>query len=135
MPSIAVITYILYILISVALTIWVARTLSNAGQIFLLDVFGGREKLAEAINHLLVVGFYLINMGYVTLALESGVRATTTEEAIEILSWKLGMVLLVLGFMHFFNMYVFSRIHTRAKLNAAPPPVAPDGSVATGGAA
>ncbi len=135
MPSIAVITYLLYILISVALTIWVARTLSRAGRIFLLDVFGGREKLAEAINHLLVVGFYLINMGYVTLALKTGVRAATAEEAIEILSWKLGLVLLVLGFMHFFNMYVFSRIHTRAKLNAAPPPVTPDGTLGAGGAA
>jgi hypothetical protein len=28
--------------------------------------------------------------------------------------------------MHFFNLYVFSRIRSRAKENAAPPPFPPD---------
>jgi hypothetical protein len=61
-----VITYGAYILISVLLTIWVARTLHKNGRVFLVEVFGGDEALADSVNHLLVVGFYLINFGYVT---------------------------------------------------------------------
>jgi len=65
------------------------------------------------VNHLLVVGFYLINIGYVTLALQYGAKPTDMASAIEVLSTKVGMVLLVLGFMHFFNLAVFSKMRKR----------------------
>src|SRR5437667_5124765 len=101
--TVTVWTYLLYLAISVALTIWVARTLHKNGRIFLVDAFLGNEALADSVNHLLVVGFYLINIGYVSLALKSGVKPLTLVEMIEFLSTKVGTVLLVLGGMHFFN--------------------------------
>jgi hypothetical protein len=117
-----IITYLAYLGISIALTVWVARTLHRHGRIFLVDSFLGNEKLADSVNHLLVVGFYLVNVGYVTLALKYGVRAVDAKESLEILSTKVGLVLLVLGFMHFFNLFVFTRMRRRA-LSHRPPPV------------
>jgi hypothetical protein len=107
-------TYVLYLAISVALTIWVARTLSKNGRVFLVNSFASDERLADSINHLLVVGFYLINMGYVTLALKLGDKPMSTQEAIEFLSTKVGLVLLVLGAMHFFNVFVIAKWGKRA---------------------
>ena len=124
-----VLTYGLYLAISICLTIWVARTLHRNGRLFLVDVFHGNEPLADSVNHLLVVGFYLINFGYVTLALKMSQKVTSTQSSIEALSQKVGYVLLVLGVMHFFNLYVFSRIRRRAVLETAPPPVEPDACV------
>jgi hypothetical protein len=103
-------TYILYLAISAAITIWVARTLHRRGRIFLVTAFKGNESLADSINDLLVVGFYLINFGYVTLALKYGAKPTNLPESIEFLSTKIGLVLLILGVMHFFNLFVFTRI-------------------------
>jgi hypothetical protein len=124
-----VVTYCLYLAISICLTIWVARTLLHNGRIFLVDVFHGNESLADSVNHLLVVGFYLINFGYVTLALKLGYDVPNARGSIEALSQKVGWVLLVLGGMHFFNLFVFSRIRRRAVLEIAPPPVEPDACV------
>lgn len=107
-------TYLLYLVISVALTVWVARTLSKNGRVFLVNSFESDERLADSVNHLLVVGFYLINMGYVTLALKLGVKPVSTQEAIEFLSTKVGLVLLVLGAMHFFNVFVIAKWGKRA---------------------
>lgn len=107
-------TYAAYLLVSVAVTVWVARTLHKNGRIFLVDSMAGNEPLADSINHLLVVGFYLINIGYVTLALKFGPPASDTQEAIEYLSTKIGLVLVVLGVMHFFNLFVFSKMRRRA---------------------
>jgi hypothetical protein len=117
--------YVLYLLISVALTIWVARTLHKNGRIFLVDSFLGNEQHADSVNHLLVVGFYLINIGYVSLALKYGVKPANLAQIVEFLSTKVGAVLLVLGGMHFFNLYVFSKMRKRAMLRQAPPPVRP----------
>jgi len=107
-------TYLLYLSISVALTVWVARTLSKNGRVFLVESFHGNESIADSVNHLLVVGFYLINAGYVTLALKYGAKPNDMAQAIEFLSTKVGLVLLVLGVMHFFNLAVFSQMRKRA---------------------
>ena len=125
--TIAISTYLVYLAISVALTIWVARTLHKNGRVFLVDVFHGNENLADSVNHLLVVGFYLINFGYVSLALKLGYEVTTAQEGIEALSVKVGMVLLVLGAMHFFNLFIFSRLRRRSQVRPNDhPPVSPD---------
>lgn len=118
-------TYLLYLAISIGLTIWVARTLHKNGRIFLVDSFGGNEVLADSINHLLVVGFYLVNIGFVSLALKYGEKPADLQGALEALSSKVGIVLLVLGLMHFFNMYVFSKMRRRGLIQHAPPPLPP----------
>ena len=118
--------YVAYLTISISLTVWVARTLMKNGRVFLIDTFLGNESLADSVNHLLVVGFYLINAGYVTLALKYGTRPNDLPESIETLSTKVGLVLLVLGGMHFFNLYLFSKLRRRALLKAEKPPVLPE---------
>ena len=132
--SVQIITYLVYLAISIALTVWVAHTLHKNGRVFLVDVFHGNEPLADSVNHLLVVGFYLINLGYVSLALKLGYSLTSAQEGIEALSVKVGMVLLVLGGMHFFNLFIFSRMRHRTTLRNGPPPVSPDAFTAVGAA-
>jgi hypothetical protein len=119
-------TYLGYLAISIALTIWVGRTLHKNGRVFLVDVFAGNEALADSTNHLLVVGFYLVNLGYVAFALTLGHDVPNLRRAIEATSEKVGGVLLVLGLMHFLNLYVFSRVRRRANLGRALPPIEPD---------
>jgi hypothetical protein len=96
--------YILYLAITLAITIWVARTLSRNGVVFLIQCFGQNETLARSTNHLLVVGFYLVNIGFITLTLSLGNEPTTITGAIRFLSGKVGLAVIVLGAMHFFNM-------------------------------
>ena len=119
--NVVVTSYATYLAISLGVTIWVARTLHKNGRVFLVDAFHGNGPLADSVNHLLVVGFYLINIGFVSLALKFGIRPTDASEAMELLSAKLGWVLLILGAMHFFNLYVFAKLRTRA----IQPPVIP----------
>jgi len=113
-------SYLAYLPISVALTVWVAHTLHSRGRIFLVDAFAGNEPLADSVNHLLVVGFYLINIGYVTLALKYGEKPNNLQEAIEFLSTKVGLVLLILGAVHFANLIGFAKLRQRRVSPATP---------------
>jgi hypothetical protein len=122
-----VLAYVVYLLISVCLTVWVARTLSSNGRVFLADVLHGNEDLADAVNRLLVVGFYLVNLGFVALYLKSGDTIDDARQVFEALSVKLGVVLLVLGVMHLGNVYVLNKIRRRGMLEREQfPPVEPD---------
>ena len=122
----AVIAYVLYLLVAIPLTIWVGRTLSHNGKVFLVDVFDGNGDLAEAVNKLLVVGFYLLNLGVVALYLQVDDSLATARDVVEVLSVKTGVVLLMLGFVHLTNVYVFNRIRRRGRLDSlGTPPVPP----------
>lgn len=109
----AVWIYIFYTLISISMTIWVARTLYKNGRIFLLEAFNDNEEMADSVNHLLVVGFYLINLGFILIFLHLGTKPATLVEGIEYIATKIGIVLLALGGMHFFNMFNFDRMRKK----------------------
>jgi hypothetical protein len=123
-------SYLVYLGISVVLTIWVGQTLHRRGRIFLVDAFRGNEAVADSVNHLLVVGFYLINVGFVTLALKYGDKPNTTQEAIEFLSTKVGLVLVVLGVMHFFNIFNFAKMRRKGTRPPALPVMANEAGAA-----
>jgi hypothetical protein len=110
--------YTVYLLVSILLTVWVARTLFANGRTFLVDIFHGNEPLADSVNKLLLTGFYLINVGYATLSLRTTDDIHSYQQAMETLSIKLGTIILTLGAMHFFNLYVFYKLRTRAKAEA-----------------
>lgn len=117
--------YFVYAGASVGLTIWLARTLSKSGEVFLDDVFVDNPRMAPAVNRLLVVGFYLLNLGYALVTLKAGAESLTPVQAMETLAAKLGALLISLGVIHFGNMYLFHRIRRRSQIRLAPPPVKP----------
>lgn len=124
-----VISYGVYLALSIPLTVWVARNLHKNGRIFLVDCFHGNEALADSVNQLLVVGFYLVNFGFVSLHLKLGREVVDTRGVFEALSDKMGVVLLVLGAMHFMNLIVFTKLRKRAVWEKMPPPIPPNGVV------
>lgn len=104
-----VVSYLIYLVAAIGMTGWVARTLSINGEVFLIDCFGHDEALARSTNHLLVVGFYLVNIGFILLALQLGDTPTTIPEAIRFTATKVGLAVMVLGFWHFFNMHMIAQ--------------------------
>ncbi len=113
-----IITYSLYLVITIALTIWVARTLFKNGKVFLIDIFYGNKELADSVNNLLLVGFYLINIGYAVYTLQVTGTIVNTQEVIEKLSLKIGLIILILGAMHFFNLYIFFTLRKKTTQEA-----------------
>jgi hypothetical protein len=113
--------YTAYFLVSLGMTIWVARTLHKNGRLFLIEAFSGNQEMADSVNHLLVVGFYLINIGFILLFLRIGSKPADIVQGVEYISTKLGIVTLVLGGMHFFNMFNFSRMRKKGSAPRPPP--------------
>lgn len=114
--------YLTYVVLCVGVTIWVGRTLRTYGSVFLVDGHEERAEIAEALSHLLVIGFYLINFGVISYALKSSEQALDLPNAIELLSTKVGLILLVTGGMHFFVLAALAsirRTNEKAAVDAA----------------
>lgn len=106
-PLAGQISYAVYLLVSIGMTIWVARALSRSGEVFLTRCFGQDEELATSTNRLLVIGFYLVNIGFICVRL--GTWPTREIDLIPALGSRIGMSILVLGVMHFINMLMIAR--------------------------
>ena len=128
MNSYLVPVYTTYLIATVALCAWLARTLYRNGALFLRDVFDDRPELAEAVNHLLVTGFAMVNLGYGFFMMKAD-QANTSTDAFEILARKLGLLLCSLAAVHFVNLYVFHRLAARRRQANLVPPVAPQVTV------
>jgi hypothetical protein len=140
-----VLAYSVYLPVAVALTIWVARTLHNNSKVFLVDIFHGQTELAYAVNKLLQVGFYLISLGFAIIKLEIvpgwtyneqlarniQEQVNDTQSTIEVLSYKLGAFILILGLMLFLNLFILLILRGGAK-QAKPVYVAPKDVVIKG---
>ena len=103
------VSYASYLIISIAMTIWVARVLSKSGEMFLVKCFGQDQELAKSTNHLLVIGFYLVNIGFICARLEGWGWSINNVDLIPNVGSRVGTSVLVLGFMHFFNMVMIAK--------------------------
>jgi hypothetical protein len=107
--AMTMLAYSLYLILAIGMTIWVAWTLSTNGKIYLIRCFGHDAELATSVNHLLVVGFYLVNLGFIAIALSAAGTVKDAPELMRFLGWYVGLAVLVLGGMHFFNMGAVTR--------------------------
>ena len=115
--NLTILCYSIYLPVTIIITVWVATTLFKNGHVFLHDIFHGNDLMAASVNRLLLVGFYLINIGYAVLVLSITQQVDNYQSVFEVLSQKLGFIILVLGGMHFFNMYLFFRGRKKSKEN------------------
>jgi len=115
----AIMTNLLYFAISLALVAVVGRALSRSGAAFLPEMFGDRGGVAEAVNRLLVVAFYLLSCGFIALTMPVWAHVGSAGQALQLLSAKVGELLLVLGVLHVASTVVFARL--RRGRSWAPP--------------
>ena len=117
-PKMIIRAYLIYLPIALLLTYYVARVLFKNGRVFMVDIFRGREEIANATNRLFEMGFYLLNLGFALLILRidlGGAELFGSQEMIEVLSKKLGGFSIYLGIMLFLNLFLFFRGKRKSK--------------------
>lgn len=107
--------YAIYLPVVLTLTYYVSKTLFKNSKVYMLDIFRGREEIANATNKLFETGFYLLNLGFALWILEMNLYNNTYQELIEKLSYKIGGFSIYLGIMLFLNLYFFFRGKRKAK--------------------
>ena len=108
MTTMIILTYSIFAAAGVGVTLWVARKLDIHGVTFANAGERYNAETGPAMSHLLVVGFALVSLGIVCLALGLGSNAQTVQQCIESLSSKLGWVIMSIGLLHFIMLMVFA---------------------------
>lgn len=106
----AIVTSLAYYVISIGLVAGVGQALSRSGQAFLHEALGGGDGAARAASRLLVVAFYLVSLGFVALTAPRWSQVSSAAQALELLSGKIGLLLLVLGALHVVSTMIVARL-------------------------
>ena len=113
-----IIGYIIYLPIVTTLTIYMSKMLFKNGRLFMVDIFKGKEDIANATNKLFEIGFYLINIGFALYIMEIYYHKNiemSYQTLMEILSKKIGGFTIYLGIMLFLNLLLFFRGRSKSK--------------------
>jgi uncharacterized membrane protein len=90
-------------------TIWVVYVLGKIcyynGNIYVNQLVPNHQEECLRINKMLLVAFYLMNMGYCFIALVNWNKIESIQNLIEVVSVKIGFMILLIAFMHYFNLF------------------------------
>lgn len=84
--------------------LYVGAMLYKNGRPFLINTFSGNTTVADAVNKFLLSGYYLTNIGYTVIALKVWIKVESPIQLLNVLSYKVGVIVLTLGIMHFVNI-------------------------------
>ncbi len=99
-----ILTYLFYFILLLFVVLYVGQVLYKSGRPFLMNTFSGNETVADAVNKFLLAGYYLTNIGYTTIVLRVWDKVESPFQFLNVLSFKIGTILLMLGIMHFINI-------------------------------
>jgi hypothetical protein len=105
--SIETCTILLYLFIAVLITVNLGNMLYRKGAVLLHYIFYKEEEWAKPVNKIMLIGFYLLNIGIATLYYNQGIQLDSYLEAFNFLSSKIGGLLVIIGGMHIFNVLFF----------------------------
>jgi len=97
--------YAIYIAITAFVILRVGWLFYHFGAHYLHDIFPGAREQADNLNRLLLLGYYLLNLGYVAYSLSLWPALENWFETVELLSQRIGFIVFSLGAVHFFNLW------------------------------
>lgn len=125
MKDLTVVAYFIYLPVVLLLTLYVARILFRNARVFMLDILGGKQELADSTNRLFEVGFYLLNMGFALWILPIHYSPDNKQELVEVLAGKVGGFAIYLGVVLFLHLFLFFRGRRKAREHRQAPPPQP----------
>jgi len=108
-----ILSYIIYGCITVYIIYYVGRLFHRNGRIFILRLFNGNDSLTDTTNNILLLAYYLFNIGYSVIQFSFWERITDVVNMISSISVKTGILILILALTHYFNIFLIYFLSNR----------------------
>lgn len=106
-----VIGYIIFFIVMFYVIAIVGWKLYTLGRPFLIENMQKELHLVDPVNKMLLLGYYMFNLGYVALSIQNWSNLYTVQELINALGVKTGEIIILLGVMHYVNLFWLTFLH------------------------
>ena len=101
--------YAIYLLMTGIIIVRVGRICYNNGNVFVSALIPNHEDLCHKTNQILLVGYYLLNLGYCAMTLISWKKIMSVDELIEVIALKSAVIIGTIAIMHYLNIFVLTK--------------------------
>ena len=98
--------YIIFLGLMIFIIVYVGRLFFTNGRVFIIALFEGAVEKADGVNKILLIAYYLFNIGYAFLKLKTWQRIANWEGLLSSLATNMSILILILAITHYFNMLV-----------------------------
>ena len=120
MNSIHIASYLLYLSVILVVTIHVGWQLYTHGEVYLLKIFEKSQHLVQPINKMLLLGYYLVNIGFAIYSISQWEKMFNLAQMLGYVSERVAYIVLTLSVMHYMNMlsfYIYQAIEKKNQVN------------------
>ncbi|MFN3754571.1 hypothetical protein [Flavobacterium sp.] len=104
-----IIGYAIYLSITIVIIVKVGRICYQNGNIYVAQLIPDHIELCHKINQVLLLGYYLLNIGYCAMTLISWEKIVTFDQLIEVIALKSAIIIGTIALMHYINLYVLTK--------------------------
>jgi hypothetical protein len=108
------IAYLFYLPFTIGITWWVGKDLNRKGAYLLWAAFED-NALVNTINRFLLLGYYLLNIGYAVLSLSLFPRLESSVQLFSVLAFRVGIIMSSLAIIHYINILVIHLFSVQIK--------------------
>lgn len=108
-----VIAYCIYGCITIYIIYWVGKLFYLNGRIFILRLFLHDESMTDTTNNILLMAYYLFNIGYAVLQFSFWEDVTGIESLMSSIATKTGILVIILAVTHYFNILLIYLLSKR----------------------
>jgi hypothetical protein len=112
-----ILSYLIYGCITIYIIYWVGKLFHRNGRIYILRLFHQNEAVTDTTNNILLIAYYLFNIGYAVAQFSFWEKVSDVETMIATISAKTGVLVTILAVTHYCNLYL---IYFLSKKNHQP---------------
>lgn len=101
--------YCIFLAIVVYIIVVIGRICYRNGNVYVLSLMPGHEDLCIRINRMLLIGYYLINIGYAATTLIRWRTITTYAQLVDMTASALAIIICMLAVLHYLNIYILTK--------------------------
>jgi len=108
MMNFNLIGYSIFIGLMVFIIVVVGKICYNNGNVFVAALIPGHLELCQQINKSLLIGYYLVNIGYCAVNLSFWSSIGSWPILVEVIALKMSGIIIILSVLHYLNIFVLT---------------------------
>ncbi|RZJ49400.1 MAG: hypothetical protein EOO44_18350 [Flavobacterium sp.] len=101
--------YFIYLSITILIILKVGKICYRNGNIYVAELIPNHADICQQINQVLLLAYYLLNIGYCAMTLISWEKISSSTQLIEVIGVKTAIIVFIISILHYFNIFILTK--------------------------
>jgi hypothetical protein len=104
-----IIGYFIYLGITIFIIMKVGKICYKNGNIYVAELIPDHTEICQKINRILLLAYYLLNIGYCAMTLISWQKILSAAQLIETIGVRTAVIIFIISILHYLNIFILTK--------------------------